>query len=417
MVTDREWCAVEGEKSKLPAPRAAQAHGQCPVGGGLRMSTHKIHLPALALTLASCLATQLAAAELPAAGVRAADWPVFRGDALASGFVAGTLPQKLDVLWKFAAQKQGGFEATAVIEGGAVYVGSLDGNFYAIDLMSGQKKWAFHTELGFSAAAGVRDGRVYVGDTDGKFYCFDAADGKVLWGYEANAEIDSAPNFYKDLVLFGSQDATLYALEAKTGTLRWKYAIQDQIRCSPTVVEGRAFVAGCDGKLHVIDLEKGSESGSVGIESPTGATPAVRGDQLFFGTEAGTFFSIDWHEPKIVWTAKAERGQSFRSSAAVTAELAIVGARDKQVHAFRIVDGTQAWSFTTRSRVDSCPVVAGERVFVGSADGRLYGLNLKTGEKVWEYEAGGQFLASPAVASGRLVIGNQDGTLYCFGEK
>ena len=87
------------------------------------------------------------------------------------------------------------------------------------------------------------------------------------------------------------------------------------------------------------------------------------------------------------------------------------------MHAFRLADGKSAWSFATRGRVDSCPVVVGSRVFVGSADGRLYALDLKTGESVWTYEAGGQFVASPAVAAERLVIGNQDGTLYCFGRK
>jgi outer membrane protein assembly factor BamB len=119
----------------------------------------------------------------------------------------------------------------------------------------------------------------------------------------------------------------------------------------------------------------------------------------------------------VLWKAAAERGQAFRSSAAVTSGLAIVGARDKRVHAFKLADGTSAWSFATRGRVDSCPVVVGSRVFVGSADGRLYALDVKTGENVWTYEAGGQFAASPAVAAGRLVIGNHDGTLYCFGGK
>jgi len=349
--------------------------------------------------------------------VQAADtWPLFRGDTLATGIAEGALPEQLEVVWKFKG-KEGGFEATAVIDHDSVYVGSLDGNFYAIDRATGAERWKYHTELGFSAAAAVADGRVYVGDADGKFYAFAAADGKLLWGFEASAEINSAPNFYKNLVLFGSQDATLYALDAVSGKLAWKYAIGDQIRCSPTVVEGRAMVAGCDGKLHIIRLEDGQEIGDVVIDSPTGSTPAVRGDQLFFGTEGGTFFAIDWRTAKVSWTAKSERGQSIRSSAAVTPELAIIGARDKRVHAFQVSDGKEAWSFATRSRVDSCPVVVGERVFFGSGDGRLYALDRKTGEKSWYYEAGGQFTASPAVAAGRMVIGNQDGTLYCFGEK
>ncbi len=343
-------------------------------------------------------------------------WPVFRGDALADGVAGGSLPEKLEVLWKFDAQEHG-FEATVIIADGMVFAGSLDGNLYALTLDRGQKKWHYHTELGFSAPAAVRDGRLFIGDTDGKFYCFEAATGKPLWGAEAGGEIDSGPNFYKDKVLFGSQDATLYCYEAATGKLVWKYAIGDQIRCSPTVVEGRAFLAGCDAKLHIIDLDRGEAVKTVEIDSPTGSTPAVGGTRVFFGTEAGTFFAIDWKAAEIAWQFKSPRNLPFRSSAAVTAEAIIFGGRDKQVYGLDPGDGHELWKFSTRARVDSSPVVVGSRVFVGSSDGRLYALDRATGKKVWDYEAGGDFTASPAVAAGRLVIGNTNGTLYCFGGK
>jgi outer membrane protein assembly factor BamB len=184
------------------------------------------------------------------------DWPVFRGDALATGIAESTLPENLEVLWKFNSNTHG-FEATVAIVDGLVFAGSLDGELYVLSLADGSLKWKHHTELGFNAPPGVANGRVFAGDADGRFYCLEAATGKPLWGYESGAEIDSGPNFYKDWVLFGSQDATLYCLEQATGKLVWKYTIGDQVRCSPTIVEGRAFLAGCDAKLHIIDLDKG----------------------------------------------------------------------------------------------------------------------------------------------------------------
>ena len=263
----------------------------------------------------------------PAAdNVQADTWPLFRGNTLATGVVQGSLPEKLEVLWKFQG-KDGGFEATAVIDHETVYVGSLDGNFYAVDRKTGKERWKYPTELGFSAGGAIADGRVFAGDTDGKFYAFNADDGTLLWQFEASGEINSAPNFYKNMVLFGSQDAVLYALDAASGKLVWKFEIGDQIRCSPTVVEGRAMVAGCDGKLHIVGLEDGQEIGAVEIDSPTGSTPAVQGDLLFFGTEGGTFYAIDWRAIKVVWTGKSEGGQSIRSSAALIDDLVIVGAR------------------------------------------------------------------------------------------
>ena len=66
----------------------------------------------------------------------------------------------------------------------------------------------------------------------------------------------------------------------------------------------------------------------------------------------------------------------------MTAEAVIVGSRDKQVHAFDPKTGRQLWTFATKGRVDSSPVVVGDRVYFGSADGRLYGLRVKTRQEV-----------------------------------
>jgi outer membrane protein assembly factor BamB len=95
-------------------------------------------------------------------------------------------------------------------------------------------------------------------------------------------------------------------------------------------------------------------------------------------------------------------------------EVAVIGGRDKHVHAIRLEDGKALWTFPTRAKVDASPVIAGQRVIAASYDGNLYLLELASGTEVWKFAGGGPFLASPAVAGGRLVIGNDDGAVYCF---
>jgi len=344
-------------------------------------------------------------------------WPVFRGDGQATGVAVGTLPETLELLWTFSTD-DGGFESTAAIVDGSVYVGCLDGNLYAIDLTTGKKRWGFPTDLGFTASPAVRDGRVYIGDYDGKLYCLDAESGDLLWEFQTDAEINSSANFYKDTVLFGSQDGILYCLDAESGEVAFQYESQDMIQCSPAVVDDRAFVAGCDGRLHVVDLTKGERIGDVDLSAPTLCTPAIRRNMAFVGTTGSTLFGVDWQKGEVVWTYEnPERAAEIRSSAAVTAKAVIVGSQDKLVHAVDIESGEGLWTFTTKARVDSSPVVVGRRVFVGSADGRIYALDLESGEELWQFEAGGSILASPAVAAGRLVIGTDEGDLYCFGAK
>jgi len=343
-------------------------------------------------------------------------WPLFRGNALSTGVSQDKLPEQLKVLWKFKV-KNGAFEGTAAIANGVAYLGDLDGKVYALDLKTGEKKWEFASQDqdGFIASPAIRGDKLYIGDTFGRFYCLDTKTGKAVWGFETEGEIDASANFYEGHVLVGSQDATLYCLTADKGEVVWKFEIADQIRCSPTVVENRCFLAGCDGKLHIVDLKQGKEVAAVEIDGPTMSTPAVIRDKAYFGTEGGTFFCIDWKQAATVWTYQHARGnRSIRSSAAATDKHIVYGDQNRRVIGLD-AEGQEKWTFTTKGRVDSSPVIVGTRAFVGSADGRVYGIDITTGKKVWEYEAGGGFASSPAVAEGKLVIASDDGVVYCFG--
>ncbi len=350
--------------------------------------------------------------------VDANTWPMFRGDPQSRGVAVSNLPGKLDLLWKYRVDN-GAFEGTAAIANGVVYIGDLDGSLFALDLETGKLLWqSKQSELGFGTSPSVSGDRVYLGDFDGVFYCLSADDGEVKWKFTAEAEINSEHNFYQDKVLFGSQDASLYCLNAVTGELVWKFTIEDQIRCMPSLIGDRAFVAGCDSRLHVINVEQGKAAGDVEIDGPTGVTPAADGDFVYFGTEGGTFYSVNWRQAEVAWRFQDNSSSlAFRSSAAVSGNMVVVGGRSKRVYALDAKTGDKRWEFVTRRNVDSSPVIAGQYVYVGSGDGRLYCLDLTTGKQVWEYETGGRLAAAPAIAAGRLIIASDDGVVYCFGEK
>jgi outer membrane protein assembly factor BamB len=352
------------------------------------------------------------AAEVAAAGKE--EWPVFRGDPGQTGVAKSRLPDKLEVLWKF--ETGDAIEGTPAAGRGVVYVGSLDEHLYAIDLTGGTQKWK--VKVGpVKAPVGLRDGRVYVGNFDGLFQCLDAADGKKRWAFEAGGEITSGANFTADSVLFASHDETLYCLD-KEGKPRWKYKAQGPVYGTPSLAGKYTFVAGCDSALHVIDLADGKEKASVDLGGQSGATPAVVGDRLYVGNMGNNFLAVDWKKAAVEWSFRAERrAEAYFSSAAVGADLVVVGSRDKRVHALKRKDGSEAWSFLTGGRVDSSPLIDGGRVYVGSMDGKLYVLDLAVGKQLQKIELDAPVVGSPAVAEGRLLIGTTKGTLYCLGKK
>ena len=87
------------------------------------------------------------------------------------------------------------------------------------------------------------------------------------------------------------------------------------------------------------------------------------------------------------------------------------------LHALRRKTGESLWTFGTRAKIDSSPVIAGRNAYFGSTSGTLYAVNLDTGQSAWEFDTGAGIASSPAIAKSRLVIGNDDGVLFCFGRK
>jgi outer membrane protein assembly factor BamB len=343
------------------------------------------------------------------------DWPLFRGNPMQTGVAGSTLPDKLDVLWKFKADDS--VEAAAAISNGIVYVGALDEKLYAINMATGNKEWEYKAGP-IGAPASVHDGNVYIGDYDGKFHCVDAKTGAKKWIYETGGEIKSGANFSGDSVLFGSGDEHLYCL-SKDGKELWKFQVAGgPVLGTPVVLEDRTFAAGCDSTLHVLDLAKGKELATLELSGQIGSAAAVVGDKFYVGTMTNQVLGIDWKKPEVKWTFEAaDRPQPFYASAAVTDKLVIAGSRDRHVHALERATGKEVWNFPTGGKVDSSPVVVGERVCFGSSDGKLYVLNLEDGKLVQKVDLGGAITASPAVGGGCLVIGTEKNIVYCLGAK
>jgi eukaryotic-like serine/threonine-protein kinase len=366
---------------------------------------------------AACGALVLAAALTPAAQapVPADAWPMFRGSAALIGVASPALPAPLALRWSYQAKDS--IESSAAISGGVVFVGSMDGHLHAVDLVTGQARWVYTTTgpIGESSPC-VRDGVVYVGDLEGVVHGVDAATGKARWTFKTDGEVKSSPNCEGPRVYIGSYDQFLYALDAATGALAWKLRTDGPVHATPALAGDTVLVAGCDERLRAVDALTGKERYAVPLGAYAGASAAVRDGQAYVGTFGNEVVAVDLARRAIRWTYQhPSRSFPFYASAAVTADLVIVGGRDKLVHALSRSTGRAAWTFSTRARVESSPLVAGSRVFVGSNDGVLYELDLASGRKVWEFTAGAPLSASPAAAQGALVIGSQDGVLYRFG--
>jgi outer membrane protein assembly factor BamB len=344
------------------------------------------------------------------------DWLSFRGNPQLTGVATGELPENLELLWTF--ETGDGIESTAAIAAGTVYVGTLDGYLYAINLENGGLKWKYQASGEIKSSPTVFRNVVHFGDGMGVFHAVDAQTGEPIWTFEAEAEIISSANVAQDRLLFGSYDQYLYCLSAEDGSLAWKFETEGYVHGTPAIVNGAVVISGCDGYLRSINIADGVEQQKIALGDYVAASPVILNGRAYAGTFGNQVLCAELENSEILWWYEhPERRFPFYASAAVTVDIVVIGGRDKMIHALKPQTGEPLWTYPTKSRVDSSPVIVGERVFFGTVGGELVALNLNSGEKVWEFVTGASIIASPSVAAGKLVIGTDDGRIYCFGKR
>ena len=111
-----------------------------------------------------------------------------------------------------------------VVVDGVVYVGSYDGNLYALAADTGEQLWSFATDDVIRSVPSVVDGRVYFGSNHNHVYALDAATGAELWRYDTRSWVQYSPVLGNGMAYFparGESDRTVHAVEAATGEPGW----------------------------------------------------------------------------------------------------------------------------------------------------------------------------------------------------
>lgn len=166
----------------------------------------------------------------------------------------------------------------AIGEDGTIYVGTdpygaagqlpvpVDKVFYAFR-PDGTIKWYYPMNDGAESSPAIgSDGTIYVGSYDGNIYALeDNGDSATLkWSFKTEGAVDGSPAVDgRGVIYIGSRDGYLYALNPD-GTLHWKYLADGAIESSPAIDDsGRLYFGTFHGTLYCI-----GEEGPFVIHSP-----------------------------------------------------------------------------------------------------------------------------------------------------
>jgi polyvinyl alcohol dehydrogenase (cytochrome) len=283
------------------------------------------------------------------------------------------------------------------------------------------RAWFYPTGLAVTATPTIVDGAVYVGSWDGFFYALDLRTGTLLWKFQLDAQpavsppptgppdpgsdggivvssawFEPANAHHSDLVIFGG-GYTLYALDAHTGRLFWKrdYTGRPELPADPVHDETRMFSSPVVAHGQVLfgvttDGQNGRRGYIAAANVNTGA-PVWR-----FETDVDTAGVVQDDGCGGVWSS----GTVLAAHQLVVFDVADcnfsdTGAYSETVLALHIDNGRLAWTFRPPRRDDGCDFDFGATpnagrlvdgapfLGVGGKDGTYYSLDPATGKPIW----------------------------------
>lgn len=161
----------------------------------------------------------------------------------------------------------------------------------------------------------------------------------------------------------------------------------------------------------------------------TGAAPvaiygstALTDNRLYVAVYDGRFFSLYADTGGVAWQyplGEEKKLGTIAGGPQVVADqgLVLVGSSDTYLYAFDAERrGPPLWSFKTKDKIWSTPVVIGDMVYFSSMDSNVYALKLsrEAPTLVQTYPTVGTVVASPLVTEDTLYIGSFDRKFYAF---
>jgi outer membrane protein assembly factor BamB len=300
----------------------------------------------------------------------------------------------LPTLWSFAPAS-GGVYSTPVVQGGAVYFGTVGGDVYALRASNGSVLWHHnmpsHTVP--SVVGAVAGGAVYIlvgggGGPSDKVAALRARDGGTIWESGPIAS-PGLPPFGPAPVavaggivcVAGSDSSTVYGLRAGDGSTAWHRSLGYLV--GPATANGVVYIG---------SFPAGNRGYVAALRASDGAT---------------------------IW--RSANVGSIAPPLTVVGNVVYASDGDRRLYAFRASDGATIWGKPLVGLVTAISVAGGAVYAMGTTGGNvnyLYALRARDGATAWRKPIPldkNTYITLAAAAYGVVYVGSSfPGVLYAF---
>jgi len=237
--------------------------------------------------------------------------------------------------WK---KRIGPVESMPLVSGGLLYVTSVNGNLYCLDLETGAEKWKFSSHKPFRGTAVRWKGLIIAANDSGNVYGLSASTGELIWKYETGKAIMSTPIVHNGNVYAGNSGGQFFSINADIGQLNWSFSGKGSFYATASVDDEAVYSATGKGILYKLSSADGAEIWHRDLFDPVSVGMLVSGRYIYIGSLNRKFYSLDKNTGEILWSVLLD-GRVRTSPLEYNGKI-FIGAEDKYVYAFSGADDT-----------------------------------------------------------------------------
>ncbi|MBS1518577.1 MAG: PQQ-binding-like beta-propeller repeat protein [Bacteroidetes bacterium] len=304
-----------------------------------------------------------------------------------------------------------------------VFVNTLNGESYALDIFSGKS-------LGRTSAMGSSSYSTPLIDNNNIIVTSSGIKGNMIFSYNLISgiekwkrnigSVESSPVMVGEDLLVCSVNNKIYRLNSKTGYIVWVTRPRNErfpqysFYNSPTVYGDQVFAGNNGGSMFAFDLNNGRELWKYKTGFSISCDVSAKDGKIYFGSDDGNFYCLDT-AGILVW--KKDLRTKFQAASTFYKDLVITAGIDGNVYAMNSQNGDPVWTFKTKGAVWATPLLHKDLIFIGSYDRRFYCLDAGSGKELWNYLCEGRVRTSAVVWKDYIFTASDDKYVYCFSNK